>query len=445
MISEFRLGYAPDQWEGLTSFITRRGLDTKLAVQAGLIIPKKRGGFYDRFRGRIIFPIFNQRGQVIGFGGRVLDDSLPKYLNTPETPVFKKGAYPYGLQSSYKSIREKGRAIVVEGYMDFLALRKHGLEEVVATLGTALTPDHIRKLKGYAKETVIVFDSDDAGRKAVLRSLPLFLNEGVSARTMILPDGHDPDSFVNAEGLEKFQTCIDQSPPMFDFYLDDVLARKEAGVDGKVQVLKEIIPVLSELRNVTQQSLYVRHLSERVGIPEETARSDMKRWRKGHSEKALERNLRDRMNSSRVEKKFSRDVPLLNLLIHYPRHIDKLMNCEWQVLISDPDIEEILNAFFEKYRSEGSFQPEALFEKLENEAAQQQLREALLLPPFYTDQTVDLAVTEFEEKIDQIRISKSIHKAKEKGDLEGLNQLLKMKSRKDQMGLAGDRNVEEGQ
>ena len=266
IISEFRLGYAPDKWRGITDYLREHEIDLERAVQAGLIIPKKGGGYYDRFRGRVMFPILNLREQVIGFGGRVLDDSLPKYLNTPETPVFHKGEFPYGLHASFKAIRQKGVAVIVEGYMDLLALRRHGLDEVVATLGTALTGQHIRKIKGYAKEAVVVFDSDEAGRNAALRSLPLFLNEGLPARAVVLPNGHDPDSFVNRNGLPEFLKLLDSASSMFDFFLDQKLTQKGSDIERKVQVLKEILPVLSQLRNTAQRSLYAGRLSEQIGI-----------------------------------------------------------------------------------------------------------------------------------------------------------------------------------
>jgi len=180
VIREFMLGYATEEWDGLTAFLKRKKVDMNKAAQAGLIIAKKNGGYYDRFRGRVLFPIYNLRKQIMGFGGRVLDDSLPKYLNTPETPVFHKGELLYGLHAAYQSIRESNRAVIVEGYTDVLALKKHGFNEAVATLGTALTRDHIRKLKGYTKEAVVVFDADAAGKGAAIKSLPLFLNEGLS-------------------------------------------------------------------------------------------------------------------------------------------------------------------------------------------------------------------------------------------------------------------------
>ncbi len=294
-IIEFRLGYAPDEWDGLVGILRDHKLDLDMAVQAGVIIPKKNGGYYDRFRGRIIFPIFDLRQQVVGFGGRVLDNSLPKYVNTPETPVFHKGEFLYGLHASYKAIRDKSRAVIVEGYMDWLALRNHGLHEVVATLGTALTAKHVRRLKGYAREAVIVFDSDEAGKAAVLKSLPVFSNEGLPARAVVLPDDHDPDSFVNANGLDRFLELLDQAAPILDFYLEQKLTQTGLDMEGKVRVLEEIFPALSALRTGTQRSLYVRRLSERIGVKEEVAWSELSVFMKRPSEKRLKSSMRDRL------------------------------------------------------------------------------------------------------------------------------------------------------
>jgi DNA primase len=178
-ISRFQLGYAANKWDGLINYLRSKNISLDLGAKAGLLIPKKDGDYYDHFRDRIIFPIFDLNHQIIGFGGRVLGDSLPKYINTPETPLYHKGESLYGLDSAFRNIREGGLAIVVEGYMDMLALRQHGISNVVATLGTAFTSNQVRRLKGYTKEVVVLFDPDDAGRDAALKSFPLFLNEGI--------------------------------------------------------------------------------------------------------------------------------------------------------------------------------------------------------------------------------------------------------------------------
>ena len=421
IISEFRLGYAPDKWHGIVDYLKKHKIDLEKAVQAGLIIPRKGGEYYDRFRGRVMFPILNLRGQIVGFGGRVLDDSLPKYLNTPETPVFHKGEFPYGLHASFKAIRQKGLAVIVEGYMDLLALRRHGLDEVVATLGTALTDQHIRKIKGYAKEAVVVFDPDEAGRNAALRSLPLFLNEGLPARAVVLPDGHDPDSFVNTKGLPEFLKLLDSASSMFDFFLDQKLTQDDSDIEGKVHVLKEILPVLSQLRNTAQRSLYVGRLSERIGIKEELVLSELKSFNKDSSADALERGLKSRLADPKLDKKIG-DIQLLNLLVHHPQTVTGLMDSGCKALLSDATASKIVEVIFEKYRREGQFSPENIEETLDNDEVRIRLREVMVANSIYSDQEVKQAVEEIREKARQKRLSDSV--AKVKGDPEALNNLL---------------------
>jgi len=428
MISDFRLGYAPNEWDGLIGFFRRENVDLDNVARAGLIVPRKDGGYYDRFRGRIIFPIYDLRQQVVGFGGRVLDDSLPKYLNTPETPIFRKGEFLYGLNASHKSIREKGRAVIVEGYMDWLALRKHGIKDAVATLGTALTERHVRKLKGYAGEAVIVFDSDEAGKTAAIKSLPIFSNEGLSVRAVVLPEGHDPDSFVNANGSDRFMGLLDKAPSMFDFFLEQKLVHRDSDVEVKVRLLKEILPVMSELNESTQRSLYVRRLSEWIGIKEDVLWAQLRSIEKKHSASAIESDVKGRLASSKVEKRFD-DLHLLNLLIHYPDAASRLVDCEWRILLSDVAVMEIIDTFFQKYSQEGSFSPQDLLERLESDDARKQYSEALVEAPHYSKQEVDLAVAEIKGKAHQKMISESIKKAR--GDAEALNQILELKRRKD--------------
>jgi len=428
-IDEFALGYAPDEWDGLLGFLKGRRIKMEAAASAGLVIPKKSGGYYDRFRGRVIFPIHNLREQVVGFGGRVLGDALPKYLNSPESPVFRKGETLYCLHSSRKDIRTEGRAVVVEGYMDLLALNAHGVEGVVATLGTALTADHIRRLKGYAGEAVVVFDSDEAGKAAVLRSLPLFLNEGMTARAVALPEGQDPDDFVNRHGAEGFLERVRLASPMFDFYLEQKLTFDDADVEGKVRVLKEILPVLGRLTNTAQRSLYVRRLSERLHIGEASIWSELKKSTDRGGEASAPGRIKQRLDVARVEKTFHRELRLLNLIVHYPEALERLAGSNWEIFLSDADVLGIVKAFFRAFPGERPFSPERLMESLDSDSAREKFREALLLPPLDSENTVDLAITELEHKIRQIQLAASIKEAKARGDLEGLNQLLKKKAR----------------
>jgi len=424
-IAQLRLGFAPNEWNGLIKVLNKHRADMNIAVQAGVIIQKEKGGYYDRFRGRIMFPIIDQRQQVVGFGGRVLDDSLPKYLNTPETPMFHKGETLYGLNESFKVIREKGRAVIVEGYMDWIALKKHGLEEAVATLGTALTERHVRKLKGYAKEAVIVFDADDAGKSAALKSLHVFANEGLSARAVVLPEGHDPDSFVNENGLDSFLDLLSQASPMFDFYLDQKMTKEDSD-EEKIRALKELLPVLSEIRVFTMRSLYVRRLAERIGVREDVILAELATYMKNISTGVPSREMKERPKSQEKISPSKDDFNLLSLLIQHPDTIPRLMEFDCKILLSDSEVVRLVDVIFEKYRSEGSFSPDTLLESLANESTRERLRE-ILHKPFivYSDQDVEQALTEFENRVHQKKVSASFKKAN--GDLEAQNKLLKMK------------------
>ena len=426
MTLEFKLGYAQDEWDGLTKFLRGKKVDLEKADQAGLIIPKKSGGYYDRFRGRVIFPIFNMQQQVVGFGGRVLDSSLPKYLNTPETPLFQKGELLYGLHASHRTIRESGRVVIVEGYTDVLALKGHGFHEVVATLGTALTRDHIRRLKGYTKEAIVVFDSDTAGKEAVLKSLPLFLNEGLSSKVMVLPEGDDPDSFVNKNGVNGFVELLNRSKPMFEFYLDLKLSDDGVGIEHQVRIMEEILPVLSELDNTAQRSLYIRRLSESTEINESIILSELEKIQMRHRKREDKSRINEKLLASKAKKRA--DLDLLNLIIHYPSTIGKFMNHDCKVLLSDPVVMGIFDAICEIYAQERKITPAEIMENLKEEPAREKFREVMLSPPICPMDMVEQAVHEFEDKIYKITMSKSIKKARDRGDIKGLNQLLKQKS-----------------
>jgi len=414
IMTEFRLGYAPAKWDGLTLFLKQKKGDMDKAVQAGLIIPNKKGGHYDRFRGRVIFPIMNLRQQVVGFGGRVLDHSLPKYLNTPETPVFHKGTLLYGLNSSVRPIRESRRAVIVEGYTDVLALKMHGFHEAVATLGTALTGDHVRLLKGYAGEAVVVFDPDTAGKTAAMKSLAFFLSEGLASKVMVLPENDDPDTFVNKNGLDAFLDLLNGSMPMFDFFLDMKLSQGSDHIEDQVNVLKEILPALSEIKNHAQRSFYVRRLSEKLGIAESAVLTELKKWTGNHSSDKNEVSLRQRLSASKAT--ITDDLPLLNLLIHYPHTVEKLTNHDFRDLISDPIMMEIFDSMLEIHGREGAVTPEAILERLENISAKERLREAMLMHPIFRDDEVEQAIKEFEDRAHRIKISKSSRTARELGE-----------------------------
>jgi DNA primase len=223
-IHRFRLGYAPDSWDGLINEMAKQGIAPEELSEAGLSVKKDHGdgriSFYDRFRGRIIFTILDLHGKPIGFGGRVLDDSLPKYLNSPETSFFHKGRNLYGIQVASKGIREAGYSILLEGYMDVIAVQKAGILNALASLGTALTRDQARILKRYSSEVVIGYDSDNAGVQAALRAGEILINEGLKVRVLKLKDAKDPDEYLREHSKEDFLQEVKSSLSYVEFKYD---------------------------------------------------------------------------------------------------------------------------------------------------------------------------------------------------------------------------------
>jgi len=269
VVDEFKLGYAPRSWDALLNFLRGRRVPVDMIEKSGLIIARKdKTGFYDRFRDRIIFPIVNMSMQTVGFGGRVMDDSLPKYLNSPETPVYNKRRLLYGLQAARKKCRENNILYIVEGYFDQLALYQKGIQNVAATLGTALTPEHIHMMKGFVKQAVLIFDSDEAGVKASERSVGMFIREGVQARIAMLPEGHDPDSFVSEKGPGAFYKLAENAMEVMSFLMRVAETKHGLSVNGKLRILDDLCPAMASITDANARQLYARELSEWLGIDE---------------------------------------------------------------------------------------------------------------------------------------------------------------------------------
>jgi len=281
-IDDFKLGYAPDGWDRLLNHFSNQRISLALIEKSGLILPRKnKSGYYDRFRNRIMFPIVDANMQVIGFGGRVLDDSLPKYLNSPETPVYNKGRSLYGIQQAKEKCRATGTVFIVEGYLDLLALYQHGIENSVATLGTALTSEHVRLLTRYAGRMVLVYDSDEAGIRSAQRCIGTFWREHVDFRRqdvfseekadthiLVLPAGHDPDSFVFEHGPEAFLKAASKSPGIITFLMNRAVDKHGLSTEGKIHIISELQQSLAAINDRVAQALYIKQLAERIGIAE---------------------------------------------------------------------------------------------------------------------------------------------------------------------------------
>ncbi|MDQ0150108.1 DNA primase [Eubacterium multiforme] len=269
-IKRFGLGYAKDGWQNLINYLKKRGFSEKILLEAGLVSKSQKGRVYDRFRNRVMFPVFNIKGDVIGFGGRVLDDSKPKYLNSPETLVFQKGTNLYGLNFAIKNKMEERYFVIVEGYMDLISLHQYGITNVVASLGTALTVNQARLLKRYADKVIISYDADVAGQTATLRGLEILKEAGFDVRVLQIPQGKDPDEFVRSNGREAFLKLIKKAESLIAYRLN----KAKEGINFKSQgsLIKygnRVTEILANL-NPVEKDVYVKSISEDTGIKEQS-------------------------------------------------------------------------------------------------------------------------------------------------------------------------------
>ena len=274
-IRSFGLGFALNSWDSLLKYLKSMNYKEEDIVRCGLATKNEKGKVYDRFRNRIIFPVFDVRGRVIAFGARVMDDSKPKYLNSPETPIYNKGTHLYGLNFARKNSKEKS-LIIVEGYMDCISLSQAGVKNVVASLGTALTKMQARLLKRNSEDVYISYDADNAGQAATVRGLDILSAEGIDVKVVQIPRGKDPDDYIRAEGVEKFHELLSHALPLIDY---KILKAKEglniAEDQGRIQYAKRVVSILNNLDPI-EKDVYVQKVSEDTGISESALMSLMK-------------------------------------------------------------------------------------------------------------------------------------------------------------------------
>ncbi len=271
----YRLGYASDQRDGLVKHLMANGARLESALTLG-IIRKGEHGWHDLLRNRLIFPISDSKGQIIGFAGRVLDASLPKYINSPESPLYRKSSVLFGLDMALPAIRTSRSVIIVEGYFDHLALYRAGVKNVVATCGTALTATHTSLIARHASRVYTLFDSDSAGGKATVRAMELFLEQRLPAYVISLPSGEDPDSFLAKNPVEAFLSCRDSARPAFDYFIRSLLAETPAdSVDSKVRILDELIPRFRKIADPVERDLYEKEICRLLGITPHAFRKRM--------------------------------------------------------------------------------------------------------------------------------------------------------------------------
>ncbi len=351
----FSLGYATAEWNRLLRSLQKKQQAVEVASAVGLLIPRKDGnGSYDRFRNRIMFPIFNTMGQVLAFGGRSLGDQEPKYMNSPESFLYHKGSVLYGLHGAQQSIRERDAVIVVEGYFDLLALHQNGIQNAVAVLGTALTAGQIDILKRHTKNLFLVFDGDPAGRKASFRNLPDLIERELPARVVYLPQEEDPDSFLNKWGKEAFERLLENAPPLLELFLEEKTRGIGKGdpVEKKVAALRQVLPMIRRIPDRLAQGLRIRSLAEEIGIPELSLREELSK-RKESARKDPER-VSEGETRGETGKWPSEERLICQILMQFPSLLPEFMGAEVLGSFKSASLREALRTFAEHYRERGT-------------------------------------------------------------------------------------------
>ncbi len=359
----FQLGYAPDSWDFILSQYASNNDLKSACLKAGLTIEKNPQKQYDRFRDRIMFPIRDRRGRVIGFGGRILDKGEPKYLNSPETPVFHKGEELYGLYEARQAVKDLQRIIIVEGYMDVVALAQHGIPYAVATLGTATSREQVSKLFRIVPEIIFCFDGDAAGKKAAWRALEnslSVLRDGVQARFLFLPEGEDPDTLVRKEGQAAFEQRLAHSTPLSDFLLNHLAEPLDLGAaDGRARLSEQAKPLISKIADGVFKELLLDQLSKMVGISSHAlqqhipADAPASSPQAGHSSQPVLKKHQVTMTPTRLA---------IALLLQYPQLAD---SCDFPETLKHSQLPglELLLKLYDTIRSTQTHSPSVLMER----------------------------------------------------------------------------------
>jgi DNA primase len=433
VIKEYSLGYATEGWRNLKEYFEKSKISLKLLERAGLIIPKTNGGgsYYDRFRGRLMFPIEDVSGNVIAFGGRILGEGEPKYLNTPESPVFIKGRNLYGLNRTKEDIRRKGYAILVEGYFDLITLWGAGWRNVVATLGTALTKDHIDLIRRYTNEVIVLFDPDLAGKKALARSIELFLSGNVRAKAVVLPDGYDPDLYVRTYGSESLKEIIGRAQSMIDYYIENLIG-KVSTVEEKRDALREAVSFIINIDNKSERDLFIRRVSEKLGINQELLTKEVNRTVKASTVNPGAVSTEPDMDIDTVE------LSLIHIMLEYPHKIPEIVQKNILNCFLSANLKSLAKRLTDSFEKEGSesFDAPLFVQTIENDGIRQKLLKKMINENPYDEGIVERIIMDAMKQVkrkwykEKGRIlTREIKKADESGDNELSNRLLAEKER----------------
>lgn len=423
----FKLGLALEKWDALINYLRAKNISLALLEKAGLILAKEGGGYYDRFRNRIIFPVFDIKSRPLGFGARVLDETLPKYINSPETPIYTKGKNLYGLNLAKDAIRENDYAAVVEGYLDFILPYQNGLKNIVASLGTALTSDQARLLKRHTHNIVMIYDADKAGEMATLRTLDIFIEEGMNVKVVSLPPGLDPDSFVRKGGIQSFREKITQAENLFDYKLKILKSShniKEA--EGKAKIASGMLPTIKKFKNSILRSEYIKRLAEALNVAEHYIVEELNKIKEDKPYADLnEARPKKAANINPTEKL------LIKLMLEETEFINRIKGSLEPEDFQDERISRIVSIMFDLLEQGKDITPHKLINYLEDEDISQLICESTFLPEISgqnKEKVIDDCIRRLKSerlRHKRQRLHEEIKTAQHLGDDERLHRLMR--------------------
>jgi len=372
-IKKYSLGFAPDKWTALYKFLKNKGYTKDEMVKAGLLVKKNEQKFYDRFRNRIIFPIFNSRSEVLAFGGRIIDDSInqPKYLNSPDTMVYDKSDNLYGLNWAKKYMRKSNNAIIMEGYTDVLTAHMNGIKNAVASLGTSLTEKQAKMLKRYVSKVYIAYDSDTAGAKATLRGLEILKEEGLNVKVIKLPEDTDPDDFIKLRGEKKFLNLKDDSLSLIEFKVDNIISSKNLrNADDRINTTHKIVEVLAQIKDPIEREVYTKEIAKKIDLDTdllyqevEKRRDKTKRTNKNNKNRKFNNYQKSNKNENNIQRINDIEKKILKSYIDYPEYRDFIK----EKVNKDYFFDNITQEIWEKLKSlKFEKTPDEVFLQLEN-------------------------------------------------------------------------------
>jgi DNA primase len=420
-MDEFNLGYS-DKVSYTQEFAKRLGIPLDLLFSVGLF--RMRGSeIYDVFRGRIVIPILDVNNKVIGFGGRGLEkDALPKYLNSPESGVFSKRSVLYGLDKARKQIAEKDEALIVEGYFDFISLYQAGVRNVVATLGTSITEEQVSRLRNYTENITLMLDGDEAGMKSTLRLIGLFGEMGITGKMVILPEVHDPDSFIREKGLAGFKELMQAKRPILDYSFDFHTKRCGlATVEGKRAFIRTILPQLEGMRDSVVKRLYVQRLAELTGVEEYRFWDTIK-------EKRIEGTNPKEGQGSTVERQ------IIGICLNRPTLMELLKGRGVKSYVADRESQEVLDRMIEHYEEHGCLEVKRFVAMLEGDELKNSVLSSALEVAEYPVGEMEKVIRDYCQHIEKKRLKEEakeitdrLSEAEQKGDERALAELLERK------------------